>query len=209
MIQKQHKLFVTGIGTEVGKTIISAILVEAFKADYWKPIQAGLDEKTDTELVQELAPNHGHIFEEKYRLKAPMSPDASAAREGLKIELKNFNLPDTNNHIIVEGAGGLLVPLNNEETVLDLVHHLQLPVVLISRHYLGSINHTLLTIESLKRKNIKIDLLVFIGDHPETEASIIKHSGVKSYLKIPEVDLINQQFVRRHAIRFFCILNDV
>ena len=201
MIKNQRKIFVTGIGTEVGKTIISAILVEALQADYWKPIQAGLEDVTDRQNVTQLAPSHGTVFKEAYRLNTPMSPDAAAARENVKIELEKIVLPDTKNHLIVEGAGGLLVPLNEHKTILDLIQKLELSVVLVSRHYLGSINHTLLSIEALKARNIPIELLVFVGNHPETEASILKHSGIEKYIIIPEVEFVDVDFVKEQAAR--------
>ncbi|MEZ5003468.1 MAG: dethiobiotin synthase [Chitinophagales bacterium] len=201
MIGQQQILFVSGIGTEVGKTIVSAILVEAFQADYWKPIQAGLEDVTDAENIAVLAPHHGQVFEERFRLKTPMSPDASAARENVKIKVKDFELPESKNHLIVEGAGGLLVPLNESETVIDLIQHLSIPVVLVSRHYLGSINHSLLSIEALKARNIPIELLVFVGNHPETETSILQHSGIKKYIIIPEVKEMDSGFIMDQAKR--------
>lgn len=199
MTKNSNKLFVSGIDTEIGKTIVSAILVEALQADYWKVVQAGLDEETDAEKVARLAVNHGHIFEEQYRLKTPMSPDAAAAIDGVQIDIEKCLLPEGENNLIVEGAGGLLVPLNEDVTIIDLIAHLQLPVVLVSRHYLGSINHTLLSVEALQRRNIPIKLLVFVGDHPTSVASILKHSGIENYCSIPLVEEVDEKFIQEQA----------
>ncbi|MCP4123583.1 MAG: dethiobiotin synthase [Bacteroidetes bacterium] len=191
--------FITGIGTDVGKTVVSAVFREAFGADYWKPVQAGIDDGTDCETIVEQDSGSGKVHPETYRLKTPMSPHAAAAREGVEIDLGKFRIPDTENDLIVEGAGGLLVPLNGKETILDLIVKLQLPVVLVSRHYLGSINHTLLSIEMLRSRNVPIDLLVFIGEHPETESIIQEMSGIERIFKIPETDLIDKKFIRLQA----------
>jgi len=191
--------FITGIGTDVGKTVVSAVFREAFGADYWKPVQAGIDDGTDCETIVEQTSGSGKVHPETYRLKTPMSPHAAAAREGVEIDLAKFRIPDTENDLIVEGAGGLLVPLNDKETILDLIVKLQVPVVLVSRHYLGSINHTLLSIEMLRSRNVPIDLLVFIGDHSETESIIQKMSGIEKVFKIPETDLIDKKFVSLQA----------
>src|ERR1041385_3043150 len=144
-------LFVTGIGTGIGKTIVSAALVEKLKADYWKPIQSGDLDKSDSLSVKNLISNSiTKIHPESYRLTQPFSPHKSAAIDGIIIDPDAIQLPKTNNALIVEGAGGLMVPLNNEFLIIDLIKKLGIEVILVSQNYLGSINHTLLSIYALK-----------------------------------------------------------
>jgi len=185
-----RKLFVTGIGTDVGKTIVSAILVEALKADYWKPIQAGYDNGTDTQLVKQLISNNtSTLFQETYLLKTPASPHIAAANDGVEIELNKLVIPKSvNNNLIIEGAGGLLVPLNANDYVVDLIKHFNCEVVLVSRNYLGSINHTLLSMEALKSRGCKIAGIIFNGERNKSTEEIIlkKHS-------FPFVGYINQE----------------
>jgi dethiobiotin synthetase len=171
-------LFVTGIGTEVGKTIVSAILVEKLKADYWKPIQSGDLDNSDTMKVQRLISNPITRFHpEAYRLTQPYSPHKSAALDGITIDLNQIKLPDTDNQLIIEGAGGLMVPLNDEHFVVDLIEKFNAEVILVVKHYLGSINHTLLSLELLKQKKIKAKALIFNGDRDEySEEAILKHA---------------------------------
>src|SRR5690606_3561748 len=147
--------FITGIGTEVGKTIVSAILTEALEADYWKPIQAGDLDNSDTDKVKALVSNSKTVFHPNaFALKTPMSPHAAAEIDGVLIEKKKIQRPKTENSLVIEGAGGLLVPINDSETILDLIRPEDF-VILVSRHYLGSINHTLLSMEALKNRGLK------------------------------------------------------
>src|SRR5690606_19976128 len=166
--------FVTGISTQVGKTITSAILVEALGADYWKPIQAGDLQATDSpRLAALIARDRPFIHPSSYALNAPMSPHAAAALDGLQIDLERIVPPKTDGHLVIEGAGGLMVPLNDRDTIFDLIHP-EYKVVLVSRHYLGSINHTLLTVEKLHQKGIAPGI-VFSGDPlPASEEIILK-----------------------------------
>lgn len=187
-------IFVTGIGTDVGKTVISAILTEALEADYWKPIQAGdLDNSDSMKIERWISNSKTQIHPEAYRLHTPMSPHAAAKIDGVRIELPNFKLPNSPNFIIVEGAGGLLVPLNDNDCVIDLIQYLQLPVVLVSRHYLGSINHTLLSIEALQNRNIPIAGLIFNGEtHAANERIIEKRTNLKPLFTLPNIENINK-----------------
>ena len=138
------KLFITGISTDVGKTIASAIITEALEADYWKPIQAGDLDNSDSHKIQRYISNgKSVIHENSYKLNTPASPHLAAKLDGISIDLKNIIEPKTNNHLVIEGAGGVLVPLNNSDFVIDLVQP-EYKVIIVSRHYLGSINHTLL-----------------------------------------------------------------
>ncbi|RKQ51678.1 dethiobiotin synthetase [Roseivirga pacifica] len=191
--------FVTAIGTESGKTLISAILTEALKADYWKPIQAG--EPGDTERVQELVSNPITKFHpETHRLKLPASPHAAAKYEHKAIALDDFILPETNNDVIVEGAGGVLVPLNDHDFVIDIAKELNCEVVLVANLYLGSINHTLLTVDYLKRNDIPVKGIIFNGEgNEESERIIEKHSGYKVLLRLPKLSLVNQNIIQYWA----------
>lgn len=196
-------IFVTGIGTEVGKTVISAILTEALEADYWKPIQSGDLDFTDTMKVQSWISNTKTKFHpEAYRLKTPMSPHAAAAIDGVSIDLRQINLATTANFLVVEGAGGLLVPLNDKDCIIDLIQKLNLPVVLVSRHYLGSINHTLLSIEALRNRNISIAGLIFNGEeHPTTESIIEEMSGIKALCRIQPLENFSKEKIAEEARR--------
>lgn len=167
------KLFITGISTDVGKTIASAIIVEALQADYWKPIQAGDLNHSDTHKVQSLVSNsQSHFHSNSYALQTPASPHLAAAIDGLTIAMNQIQEPKTNNHLVVEGAGGILVPLNETQSVVDLIQP-DYKVIVVSRHYLGSINHTLLTIEALKNRQIQVAGIIFSGDENTSSESII------------------------------------
>src|ERR1700753_1865673 len=142
-------LFVTGIGTGIGKTIVSVILVEKLQADYWKPVQSGDLQDTDSDKIRSLVSNDKtRIFPEAYRLTQPFSPHKSAAIDNVTIDPDAFVVPVTDNMLIIEGAGGLMVPLNNNFLMIDLIKKLNAEVILVSRNYLGSINHTLLSLEA-------------------------------------------------------------
>jgi dethiobiotin synthetase len=179
--------FVTGIGTDVGKTVVSAILTEALEADYWKPVQAGSLEATDTHTVRNLVSNPRSFFHpETYRLQAPLSPHAAARAENLELDLHKITVPQTENKLVIEGAGGLMVPLNDKFLVLDLLANLHCAAVVVSRNYLGSINHTLLTLEVLKYRKIPVAGIVFNGEpNPATEAFILNYSGVSRLFSVP------------------------
>lgn len=193
------KVFVSGIGTEVGKTLVSAILVEAWKADYWKPVQAGDLSNSDSHKVRAWTTSveGQQFFGPRYALNTPASPHHAAALDGVSIDLADFALPETSRNLVIEGAGGLLVPLNAEHTVLDLIERLGLSVVLVSRNYLGSINHTLLSVEVLQRRGIPIEGIIFNGVHtPSTEAYI------ETYTQVPILGRINQEpFIRPSTIQ--------
>jgi len=189
-----EKIFVTGIDTEVGKTIISAVLVEALMADYWKPIQAGDLDYSDTMKVRELVSNDSSVFfEETYRLNTPASPHLAARLDNLSISMEEMNAPETNNNLIIEGAGGLMVPINDEgDFILDLVHKMSTKIVLVSKNYLGSINHTISAFEMLKSRGLKVDMLVFSGHaNSETESIIEKHISPNVVLRFPFCERLN------------------
>ena len=191
--------FVTGIDTDSGKTIVSAILCEALQADYWKPIQAGTPRDTDT--VSSLVSMSSFItYPETYLLNTPASPHASAKIDGIHISLNEFKIPKSNNPIIIEGAGGCLVPINDSDFVIDMINHLKAEVILVADLYLGSINHTLLTIEALHRRNLTVKGIIFNGDSNfESERIILHHSKLKCLLRIGKEPVINQAVVKKYA----------
>jgi dethiobiotin synthetase len=189
--------FITAIGTDSGKTLVSAILCKALQADYWKPVQAGFPRDADT--VKSLVPEC-IIHPETYLLNTPASPHASAKIDGVEIDLEKFSLPKTNNALIVEGAGGCLVPLNDKDFVIDIPQRLNLPIILVSNLYLGSINHTLLTINLLKQRNLTVAGIIFNGkSNPESERIILKHSDYKTIWHIKEEPEITQTKICEYA----------
>lgn len=197
-----RKIFITGIGTDVGKTVVSAIVTEALNADYWKPVQAGELDYSDSDKVRDLISNtHTDIFDNSYGLKTPMSPHAAAEIDGIAIDINKIKIPHTSKDLIIEGAGGLLVPLNDDHTVLDLINS-DYKVIVVSRHYLGSINHTLLTIEMLKHRNLTVSGIIFIGnEHIPTERIIEKQSGVHIIGRINEEEVITKSVVKKYATK--------
>jgi dethiobiotin synthetase len=190
-------LFITGIGTGIGKTFVSAVLTEKLQADYWKPVQSGDLETSDTVTVKSLVSNTKSIFHpETYRLTQPYSPHKSAAIDGVIIEKEKFVLPKTDNRLIIEGAGGLMVPLNKDFLIIDLIRQLNAQVILVSQNYLGSINHTLLTIAALKQYGISITGIIFNGErNANSEDYILEYSGVKLLGHLPAYNSINKAVI--------------
>ena len=196
------KLFITGIGTDVGKTIASAIVTEALQADYWKPIQAGDLDNGDSHKVKRYLSNAKTIIHpNSYALNTPASPHLAAAIDGITISPDNITEPETANHLVIEGAGGLLVPLNDTHTIADLIKP-DYSVIVVSRHYLGSINHTLLTIEVLKGRNIGIAGIIFNGDNPASEAIILKKTGLNVIGRIAQEPYFDQNVIAQYAEEF-------
>jgi len=195
----QKKIFVTGISTEVGKTVASAILVEALQADYWKPIQAGDLENSDSHKVERYISNtKTNIHKNSYALQTPMSPHAAAEIDNLTIDIKEIKEPKTKNHLVIEGAGGILVPLNNEHTILDIIKP-EYHVIVVSRHYLGSINHTLLTVNLLKEKGFKVSIIFSGKEHVTTETIIKKMTNIPVIGRIDEEPYFDQNVIREYA----------
>lgn len=199
-----EKLFITGIGTDVGKTLVSAILTEALQADYWKPVQAGLEPTTDAATVRSLVQNPvSRFWPERHQLQLPASPHAAAAAEGILLQPADFQLPDTTNHLLVEGAGGLLVPLAPGFLMADLAQQFALDVVVVSRNYLGSINHTLLTLEALQARGLRVRGLVFNGEPtPATEDFIAEHTGVPLMPRLLPEPEVSAAVVNGYAMEF-------
>lgn len=198
--------FITGIGTDVGKTIAASILTETLQADYWKPIQAGDLETSDTHKVKSLVSNSQTKFHPSaFNLNTPMSPHAAAEIDGVIIEAKKIKRPTTKNTLVIEGAGGLLVPISNTETVLDLIQPKD-KVIVVSRHYLGSINHTLLTIEVLKQRGLSIFGIIFNGaENLSTETIIAKMTGVAILGRIDEEPYFDANVVKEYASTFHAL----
>lgn len=201
MSNKNKKFIVTGIGTDIGKTVVSAIITQALDASYWKPIQAGELENSDSIKVQNWTSDSVTILQEKFRLTQPMSPHAAAEIDGVEIAKEAFQLPLVEGDLVVEGAGGLMVPLNQKGLLLiDLFKEWNLPVIVVSRHYVGSINHTLLTIEALKNRKINIEGIVFVGDENEaTESFILNYTDLKMIARIPLTQEVSTEFIQNQA----------
>lgn len=198
------QFIIAGIGTEIGKTVCSAIITKALQADYWKPVQAGNLTDGDAYWVQQWVPGT-QVFPSTYALNHPLSPHTAAELDGVSIEIGAFFLPETTNNLVIELAGGIMVPLNNEQTNLDLIQHLGLPVILVSKNYLGSINHTLLTYEILKSRNISMAGIIFNGPtNTSGEAFIIKHTGLPVMLRVNEESEINSSIINHYAESFSC-----
>lgn len=197
------KLFITGIGTDVGKTIASAIITEALEADYWKPVQAGDLHNSDTHKIKKYISNSKtHFFENAYALNTPASPHLAAELDGIVIDLKNIKEPKTKNNLVVEGAGGVFVPLNETDCVIDLIQP-DYKVIVVSRHYLGSINHTLLTIEALKSRKLNVAGIVFNGDENRASESIIlKKTGLKRIGRMDNEPYFDAAVIRYYADKF-------
>jgi len=202
-LNKHHQYFISGIGTDVGKTIVSAIVSEALEATYWKPIQAGDLVNSDSIKIKNLTENVT-VLKEGVKLSQAMSPHAAARIDGVKLGVLDFSLPKIDGNFIVEGAGGLMVPLNSDGLMIaDIIEEFKLPVIIVSRHYLGSINHTLLTVEVLKNRGVVIKGIVFVGqENRDTEEIILSTTGLKMIARIPEVNVITKEFIKEQANLF-------
>lgn len=201
--QESMKIFITGISTDVGKTVTSAIVVEALEADYWKPIQAGDLNLSDTHKVKsQISNSKSQFYPNAYELNTPASPHLAAEIDGITIDIKNIIEPQTENHLVIEGAGGIFVPLNENETIVDLIKP-DYKVIVVSRHYLGSINHTLLTIEAIQNRGFEVAGIIFSGsENKSTESLILNKTGIKSIGRIDEEPYFDQNVVREYADLF-------
>ena len=202
------KVFITGIGTEVGKTIASAIVTEALEADYFKPIQAGDLEYSDTDKVRDLISNSKSKFHKNsYALQTPMSPHAAAALENITIDLDKIKVPVIENDLVIEGAGGLLVPLNSSQTIFDLIQP-DYKVIVVSRNYLGSINHSLLSLRLLKERGFQVGIIFNGKRTPSTEDIIVKMTGLPVIGRIEEETSFNKEVIKKYATEFKKKLED-
>ncbi|MEZ0608402.1 dethiobiotin synthase [Fibrella sp. WM1] len=196
-----HRFVIAGIGTEVGKTVASAVLVEALQADYWKPVQSGYPPDSDTETVRSLVSNGRSQFHpEVYRLREPLSPHAAAVAEGIVIDPAQLIAPPTTNSLLVELAGGLMVPLTPTYLNIDWLERLGFPVVLVTRNYLGSINHTLLSVEALRARQIPIAGLVINGPSvPATESVLMDYTGLPCLLRLSDEPVLTRETIKAYA----------
>jgi dethiobiotin synthetase len=200
-----RKIFVTGIGTDVGKTVVAAILVEALKADYWKPVQAGTFLATDSDIIKKVISNDVSVIHpESYRLRESKSPHEASAAEGIVIDPEKIVLPGSSNKmLVIEGAGGVMVPLNEEYFMIDLIRKFDADVIVVIQNYLGSINHSLLTIDALKHRGVRILGLVFNGSpHLPSEEIIMKYSGLPRISRIIKEDKIDKNAILKYVKDF-------
>lgn len=195
------KFFVTGIGTGVGKTLVSAVLTEALRADYWKPVQCGIAGGTDKETVRELISNTQSAFHsESYRFHEPASPHLAAALENVKIKMDGMVLPHVSHHLIIEGAGGLLVPLNDDAFAIDLAREFEAEVILVCRSYLGCINHSLLSIDYLVKNDFPVKGIILNGNFDKAvRSAIINYSEIPVLAEIPEINPVSREAVANMA----------
>jgi dethiobiotin synthase len=186
--------FVTGTDTDVGKTIVSAWLLAHLDADYWKPVQAGTEPETDSVTVRRLAEvSADRILPEAYVLPDAMAPHEAARRAGVSIDMAKLMAPAMDRLLVVEGAGGMLVPLTDTAYVIDLASELQLPVLLVARSTLGTINHTLLSIEALRRRGLPLAGVVMNGpDTPHNRAAIERYGDVSVIAEIPWLPIVTR-----------------
>jgi len=197
-------IFITGTGTGIGKTVVSAIITEALHADYWKPVQAGFEYGTDSEWLQGVISNpRTKIHTETYKLKMPASPHIAAREEGVRIELdvirKDFVKISNSSFLVIEGAGGLLSPLNDNEFVLDLIRKLRAKVILVSRNYLGSINHSLLTSSVCRQNGIEVLGWIFNDRYMNYEDEIVTWSGLPKIISVPCAEKMDSMFIAGQA----------
>jgi dethiobiotin synthetase len=198
--------FISGIGTGIGKTVIAALLSEALSADYWKPVQAGFEPGTDRSLVASLVTNSEIIIHpETYKLRLAASPHISAREENRRIEisriLEDFKKMDTNRPLIIEGAGGLMVPLNENEFVIDLVKQLDVRLILVSRNYLGSINHSLMTASICRSNGLDVAGWIFNDQYLDYESEIVRWSGYPVLFSLPLLGSVSSQAIKEMAGR--------
>lgn len=197
---KSKGLFVTAIGTDSGKTLASAILLRHFKAIYWKPVQCG--GPTDSEWIKTILGPKQAIIPEQFFFQTPASPHFAAAKEGKYVSVNDFYWPENLDFLVTEGAGGLMVPLNEKEVLADLIAHFQVPLVLVVNHYLGALNHTLLSLAEIKRRKLDLAGIIFNGeDFQDAESVILNHAGARCWLRIPRLDEINLFEIDRLALK--------
>ncbi len=198
-------IFITGIGTGIGKTLASAVVTEALGASYWKPVQAGFDDGTDSEWIGERISNpQGRLHPETYKLSLAASPHIAARQEGVVIDLNRIVAQFktiANRPLVIEGAGGLFVPLNDRQFIIDLIQKLDATVLLVSRNYLGSINHSLLTAAVCRRQGLRVAGWIFNDQYMRYEQEIAQWSGIPAIASIPFEDDLSRDFVREQAIR--------
>ena len=192
------RFVITGTDTDIGKTVFAAALTGALGASYWKPIQSGLDSETDSQTVARLSPATAtKILPEAYRLATPASPHLSAEIDGVVIDAGGLNPPDVDGPLVIEGAGGLLVPLSRQVLTIEIFARWGLPTILCARTRLGAINHALLSLRALATWKVPLAGVVFIGDEmADTQATIATFSGARILGRLPRVDPLNPESLR-------------
>jgi dethiobiotin synthetase len=195
-------LFITGIGTDVGKTVVSAILAEALAADYWKPIQAGVADGTDSEWIDRMTSNRTTVHPELYKLQLAASPHIAARAENVQINIQKIveqkkKIQQPNKPLLIEGAGGLLVPLNEKETILDLIKALDAKVILVSKNYLGSINHSLLTAQICQQHKLKVAGWIFNEQFMQYEDEIVQWTKLPKLASLPRLENMNPSSIQQ------------
>jgi len=190
-----NRFFITGTDTGVGKTVVAAILTKILAGNYWKPIQTGItDDVLDRVTVKTLTdlPDH-HFHASTYELKPRLSPNHAAELENVNIDIYQCHIPLTDRALIIEGAGGVFVPLNQQHSMLDLMAHINFPVIIVSRGTLGTLNHTLLTIHALRQRNIKIHGVIFSGElNPANQKTIEQWGNIRTLLHVPHFERIEK-----------------
>jgi len=186
--------FVTGTDTEVGKTLVSAWLLAQLDGSYWKPVQAGTVPTTDSATVQRLAELPvSHVLPEAYLLPEPMAPHEAARRANIALDMEKIKLPPHDGLVVVEGAGGLMVPLAGGAYMIDLADSLDLPIILVARSTLGTINHTLLSLEAIRRRGLPLAGVVISGpETPHNRAAIERFGQVEVIAEIPQLETVNR-----------------
>lgn len=202
-----ERFFITGTDTGVGKTVVSALLCAALDAIYWKPIQTGTREGTDRESVMNLAQLPlTRTFPETYRFAPPVSPHLAAQRAGVRIDLRKIRMPriPADENLIVEGAGGALVPINRTQFMTHLMHRLELPVILVSRTALGTINHTLLSLAALREARLQIGGVIMVGKpNRENREAIERYGRIQVVGIVPQLRKIDRRTLRTVFARHF------
>jgi dethiobiotin synthetase len=198
-------IVVTGTDTGIGKTVFAAGLAGLLDGFYWKPVQSGLDEETDSEVVARLSGlPAGRVLPEAYRLKSPLSPHRSAEIDGVSIEAADLSVPAVPGPLIIEGAGGVMVPLNRRTRFIDIFAQWQLPVILCARTALGTINHTLLSIEALRARSIPLIGIAFIGEEvADTQSTIVEFGGVPQLGRLPHLNPLTGETLRDAMVAGF------
>lgn len=193
-----HGFFVTGTDTDVGKTLVSAWLLTHLDAFYWKPVQAGTEPETDSATVRRLAEvPEDRILPEAYVLPDAMAPHEAARRAGVELDMARLEAPDCDGLLVVEGAGGLLVPLTDDASMIDLAADLDLPIILVARSTLGTINHTLLSLEAIRRRGLPLAGVVITGpETPHNRAAIERYGQIEIIAEIPWIDTVSRATLR-------------
>ena len=201
-----RRIAVTGTDTEIGKTVFAAGLADMLRACYWKPIQSGLEGETDSQAVARLAGlSSDRILPERYRLKTPVSPHHAADIDGISIDTPTLDPPDSGaRRLVIEGAGGLMVPLDRSTLFIDVFARWRIPLVLCARTSLGTINHSLLSIEALRHRGIRLLGVAFIGEsNPESERVICEIGAAKRLGRLPRLAPLTQTTLREAFVTSF------